>query len=102
MAEVDVQEWNKKVGQITAKAWSDEAFKKRLTSDPNAVMKEYGLEAPAGVKIKIVEDTDTLSHLCLPPKPTGKELSEEDLAAVAGGAAAAAARRSCRTVQTGL
>lgn len=98
MAVVEVQEWNKKVGQITAKAWNDAAFKQRLLSDPNAVMKEYGLEVPAGVKIKIVEDTDTVSHLSLPPKPTGKELSEEDLAAVAGGAV----QRSCRTVQTGL
>lgn len=103
MAEVQPQEWDKKVGQMTAKAWTDAAFKTRLLSDPAAVMKEYGLEVPAGVRIKIVEDTDTLCHLSLPPKPSGKELSEEDLAAVAGGAAAAAApRRSCRTVQTGL
>ena len=53
-------------------------FKKRLLSDPVAVLKDYGLALPPDVKIKVVEDTDTLYHLSLPPKPTDKDLSEED------------------------
>ena len=94
------QEWSKKVGQITAKAWTDANFKKRLLSDPAAVLKDYGLDVPRDVKIKVVEDTDTLYHLSLPPKPSDKELSEEDLAAVAGGAMSAPTCRRC--VKTGL
>ena len=94
------QEWSKKVGQITAKAWTDADFKKRLLSDPVAVLKQYGLDVPPDVKIKVLEDTDTLYHFTLPPKPADKELSEEDLAAVAGGALAAPTCRRC--VKTGL
>jgi hypothetical protein len=100
MATAQSQEWTKKVGQITAKAWRDADFKKRLLSDPVAVLKDYGLVLPPDVKIKVVEDTDTLYHLSLPPKPTDKELSEEDLAAVAGAALAAPTCRRC--VKTGL
>ena len=36
MATAQSQEWSKKVGQITAKAWTDANFKKRLLSDPAA------------------------------------------------------------------
>ena len=100
MATAQSQEWTKKVGQITAKAWSDADFKKRLLSDPVAVLKDYGLALPPDVKIKVVEDTDTLYHLSLPPKPTDKELSEEDLTTVAAGALAAPTCRRC--VKTGL
>ena len=85
MAELNPQDWEKKVAQITAKAWMDAAFKQRLLSEPAIVLKEYGLEMPSGVKIKVVEDTETLMHLSLPPRPTDQELSEEDLASVAGG-----------------
>jgi hypothetical protein len=100
MAAAQSQEWSKKVGQITAKAWSDANFKKRLLSDPAAVFKDYGLNVPSDVKIKILEDTDNLVHFTLPRKPGDKELSEEDLAAVAGGAISAPTCRRC--VQTGL
>ena len=86
MAEMDPQDWNKKVGQITAKAWTDDAFKKRLLSDPTNVLQECGLPIPSGVKIKMTEDTDALIHLSLPSRPSEAELSEEDLEAVAAGA----------------
>ena len=100
MATAQSQEWSKKVGQITAKAWTDAAFKKRLLSDPVAVLKDYGLTLPPDVKVKVVEDTDTLIHLSLRPKPADKELSEEDLAAVAAGAMSAPTCRRCE--KTGL
>lgn len=100
MASAQSQEWMKKWGQITAKAWTDANFKKRLLSDPVAVLKDYGTTLPPDVKIKVFEDTDTLYHLTLPPKPADKELSEEDLAAVAGGLMAAPSCRRC--VKTGL
>lgn len=78
-------DWYDKFAQITAKAWMDEAFKRRLLSEPATVLQEYGLEVPPGVRIKVMEDTDTLVHLSLPPRPTDQELSEEDLTSVAGG-----------------
>jgi hypothetical protein len=39
---------------------------------------------PAGLTVRVVEDTDTRMHFVLPPKPTG-QLSDEALDAAAGG-----------------
>jgi hypothetical protein len=71
-------------GQIVAKAWADEAFKRLLLAEPAAVLKEHKIEVPPGVRIRVVEDTDQVRHLTLPVRPAG-ELSEQELAAVAGG-----------------
>jgi hypothetical protein len=82
---MDEKDQGKIFSQLIAKAWTDVTFKKRLLSEPATVLEEHGLEVPAGVTIRVVEDTDTLIHLSLPPQPSDKELTEEDLAAVAGG-----------------
>lgn len=74
-----------KWGQIVGKAWQDDAFKKRLMSNPSAVLKERGLEVPSGMRVQVVEDTDKVIHLTIPAKPRAGELSEEQLAGVAGG-----------------
>lgn len=71
-------------GQIVAKAWQDESLKKRLLADPAAVLKEYGIEVPPGVQLRVVENTDQILHLTLPSKPT-RELSENELERVAAG-----------------
>ncbi len=80
------EERMKKMQQIIAKAWMDEGFKKRLLSDPAAVLKEQGLETPPGVEIRIVENTDKVFHLVLPPKPSSGELPDASLDTVAAGA----------------
>ena len=72
-------------GRLVARAWADPAFKAKLIADPAAVLKENGLLVPAGVTVKVVENTDTLFHLTIPLKPAPEELSEEDLNRVAGG-----------------
>jgi hypothetical protein len=71
--------------RIVAKAWADESFKKRLIADPKAILKEQGLEVAPGVQLKVIEDTENLHHLTLPPKPAEGELSEEELSMAAGG-----------------
>ncbi len=78
-------EQSKKMGAIIAKCWADEGFKQRLLADANAALKAEGVEVPAGVSVKVVENTDMAINCVLPSKPN-KELSDEDLAAVAGGA----------------
>jgi len=75
----------KQWAQVVAKAWSDAAFKKRLLTQPAAVLKEAGVDVPEGLQLKVVENTERLAHLILPPAPAGAELSEEALARVAGG-----------------
>lgn len=70
--------------KVVTRAWSGPAYKAKLMADPHGALAEAGLEAPAGLRIKVVENTDDLVHLVLPAPPTG-EISEESLAQVAGG-----------------
>src|SRR5262245_29466245 len=75
-------------GQVGARAWSDEAFKQRLLSDPRAVLAEAGLPVPATLQVQVHEVTPTHLHLVLPPPPLGRageQLSEAELDQVAGG-----------------
>jgi hypothetical protein len=74
-------EWSK----LVAKAWDDPALKQRLLADPAGVLQEHGLSLPAGVQVKVVENTDQVVHLTLPAKPSPAELSLEELDRVAGG-----------------
>jgi Nitrile hydratase, alpha chain len=72
-------------GQLVARAWADPAFKAKLLADPAGVLKENGMTPPAGITIKVVENTDKVLNLVLPIKPAPQELSEEELHRVAGG-----------------
>ena len=71
-------------GKIVAKAWSEPEFKKRLLSDPNAVLKENGMDVPEGVKVQVLEDTNQLVHLALPAPPDELDLDQLDKAAGGG------------------
>ena len=62
---------------LVAQAWSDESLKERLISDPAAVLAEYGIDVPEGIELRVVEDTDEVCHLVLPPSPSGDLLDEE-------------------------
>ena len=70
--------------RIIARAWSDPAFKAELLADPHKVLTAAGIALKPGVMIKVVENTDSLHHLVLPPKPSG-ELNDVELDKVAGG-----------------
>jgi hypothetical protein len=71
--------------RLIARAWSDPALKARLLADPAAVLKENGVTVPAGVTVRVVEDTDAVLNLVLPVKPAPAELSDEELRQAAGG-----------------
>ena len=75
-------EQQKAMAKVIAKAWSDEGFKKRLLAQPMAVLVEHGVEVPAGVELKAVENTDKVAYFVLPAMPTGAgaEEMEERLA----------------------
>jgi len=66
---------------IVAKAWSDDEFKGLLLSNPQAVLREHGIDAPDDVRVNVVDDSDMMSYLTLPPSPTS-DLFEEDLTPV--------------------
>ena len=71
------------MGQLIAKCWADEGFKRKLLANPAATLKAEGVELPADLTVKAVENSDKVFHLIIPAKPT--ELSDEDLDKVAGG-----------------
>lgn len=73
------------LAKVIAQAWSDEAFKQRLLSDPASVFAEAGIDVPAGVELRTVEDTDDVRYFVLPQAPAEGEISEDELGNVAGG-----------------
>ncbi|TWB70663.1 putative ribosomally synthesized peptide [Nitrospirillum amazonense] len=74
---------DKAYGKVIAKAWADAAFKARLLADPAGTLAAEGVAVPPGVRLTLVEDTDTVQTLVLPPRPA--DLSDDDLAGIAGG-----------------
>jgi nitrile hydratase len=59
------------------------AYKKRIISDPRAVLREMGLNLEPQVEIRVLDSTAQLRYLVLPFRPLGTEgLGEEDLAAL--------------------
>jgi hypothetical protein len=71
--------------KVIAKAWRDPAFKAELIANPATALKAEGIDVPAGMTVTVVENTDQLFQLVLPPVPTD-ELSDDELERVAGGA----------------
>ena len=78
---------DKKWSRLVAQAWADDSLKQRLLDRPASVLEEYGIEVPAGLEVKVVENTDRVAYLTLPAKPSVNvsELSDDELAGVAGG-----------------
>ena len=51
--------------------------------DPRGVLREFGLELPEDVEIRVWDSTSEVRYLVLPERPAGSEkLSEEELAAL--------------------
>ncbi|MFZ9692239.1 MAG: NHLP leader peptide family RiPP precursor [Phycisphaerales bacterium] len=74
------------LAQLFAACWKDEALKARFMNDPKAVLKEYGLEVPDGLDVKVVENADNCVHITLPAAPGGAmDLSDDELRSAAGG-----------------
>ncbi len=75
------------VAVVLSKARTDSEFRKKLLADPNGALTSLGIDVPAGVAIRFVEDTPTLWHFVIPGPRGDGELSESDLDKVAGGMA---------------
>jgi len=58
-------------------------YRSRSVIDPRGVLREFGLELPEDVEVRVWDSTAELRYLVLPERPAGsKELSEEALAAL--------------------
>jgi len=73
------------IAKIIKRCWEDAKFQQRFVSQPNSVLKEYGVDVPADLEIKVVLNTDNVHYLAVPTKP-GDQLSDASLDAVVGGA----------------
>jgi len=74
-----------KLGDLFARCWKDESFKKRFLSEPAAVLAEEGFDVPEGVEIKVIENRPDEMTLVLPFNPASPELSDAEMDQVAGG-----------------
>lgn len=65
-------------------AWyKSRAYRSRAVREPRAVLREFGLELPAGVAVRVHDSTADLRYLVLPMRPPGTEgLTEAQLAAL--------------------
>ena len=79
------EEFRKHASKVIAKAWADDSYKQQLMADPAKKLKEEGVEVPRNIQLRIVEDSENLRHVVLPPKPSSRELSAEEIAEVVGG-----------------
>ncbi len=80
------QENMKKWAQLVARAWTDDKLRHRLLDAPEAVLREHGIDVPAGVEMRVVENTPKVTYLTLPLKPAldVTQLSFNQLAGIAG------------------
>jgi len=75
----------KKWSKVVAEAWADDAFKRRLMKNPASALKKFGIDVPQGLELRVVENTDKVRYITLPPKPQG------DVTSLSGAAGFAAA-----------
>ena len=58
-------------------------YRSRSVIDPRGVLREFGLELPENVEVRVWDSTAELRYVVLPERPPGTEtLSEEQLAAL--------------------
>ncbi len=57
------------------------AYRSRAVIDPRGVIREFGLEVPAEVEVRVLDSTADLRYLVLPRRPEGTDgMSEAELA----------------------
>ena len=57
------------------------AYRSRAVSDPRGVMKDFGLEIPPDVEVRVWDSSAEMRYLVIPERPAGTDgMSEEQLA----------------------
>lgn len=88
---IATEENQKKWSQLVTRAWADENLKQRLLNDPMPLLREQGIEIPAGVEAHVTQDKNIISCMLQPPpqpvleEQTLEELTLNELSGVVGG-----------------
>ena len=59
-----------KFGEVVAKCWEDEAYRKRFLEDPEGVLTEAGFVVDEGVTYKVIEQPKMVKYVVLPDTET--------------------------------
>ncbi len=62
----DTKKSTVKYGELIAKCWEDEAFRKHFIEDPETVLSEAGIAIEEGVTYKVIEAPKLVEYLVLP------------------------------------
>lgn len=68
------------VAQVVDRAVTDPAFRQRLTSAPADTLRGEQIDVPDGTEVRVLENTETLRHFILRPRPA--DVTDADLAAI--------------------
>lgn len=71
------------LAQVVDRAAADPGFRQRLTSAPADTLRGEGIDVPTGREVTVLENTQTLRHFILPPRPA--DVSDAELAAFPAG-----------------
>src|SRR5262245_16271279 len=76
---------------LVQKAAQDDAFRTQLLTNPKATISHaLGIAIPAGIEIKVLEETSRTLYLVLPRSTANQELVEAELESAVGGTTAEA------------
>jgi len=56
------------IGEIIAKCWQDEGYKKSFLADPKKYLVEAGINISGKMKIKVIEQNPKITYVVLPQK----------------------------------
>lgn len=74
------------LAHVVSSCLKDPALKAKLLANPAAVLAEHGVKIPAGMTVKVHENSASVFHLVLPNTASAAgHLSDDELAAAAGG-----------------
>ncbi len=63
--------------------YKSNAYRSRAVNDPRGVLRDFGLELPADVEIRVWDSSAEIRYMVLPMRPAGTEnLSESELASL--------------------
>jgi nitrile hydratase len=58
-------------------------YRSRAVLDPRGVLREFGLELPGNVEVRVWDSTSEVRYLVLPERPPGTQgMTEDELAAL--------------------